>query len=104
MASISAAAARDGRLAPLDQLEADVVRGLDEADPRAARDLDRPFEQLRAQPLVPPDVGLQVLGVEAEVLEAVMGPGVARAELLVGAGARDVHRGPVLALAADEAG
>src|SRR6266446_4597264 len=83
MASISGAAARDGGLAPLDQLEADVVGGLDEADARSARNLDRPFQQLRAQPLEPLDVGLQILGVEAEVLEAVMRPGVARAELLV---------------------
>jgi hypothetical protein len=45
-----------------------------------------------------------MVGVEAEVLEAVVGGGVARAELLVGAGPGDVDRqAAVLAHAADEA-
>src|SRR5690349_7667560 len=103
MAPGSAAAARDGGLAPLDQLDAHVVGGLDEADARAARDLGGPFQQARAQALEPLDVGLQVVGVEAEVLEPVVGGGVAGAEALVAPRARDVDRGAVLGLAADEA-
>src|SRR5712691_9433922 len=103
MASMSAAPARDAGLLPLDQLDAYIVRGLDEADAGAARDLDRPFQQLRAQAFQARDVGLEAVGVEAEMLEAVVRLGVAGAELLARARARDVHRGAVLALAADEA-
>src|SRR6266852_6973803 len=103
MPSISAAPARDGRLRPLDQLEAYVVGGLDEADAGAAGDLDRPFQQLCAQPFQAGDVRLEAVRVEAEVLEAVVGLGVAGPQFLVGARARDVHRGAVLALAAHEA-
>src|SRR5262249_53307157 len=50
------------------------------------------------------DVRFELLGVEAEVLEPVVRAGVAAAQRLGGARARDVdHHAAVLALAADEA-
>src|SRR5207237_1785552 len=70
----SAAAA--GELRPLDQLETRVVGTPEERDPRAVRHLGRPLEEARAQPLEPPDVGLEVLCVEAEVLETPVGAGL----------------------------
>src|SRR5690242_13704389 len=106
MSSFSATAARaagDGRGAALDQLHPHVVGRLDEADARAARDLDRPLQQAGPEPFESLDVGLEVLRVEAEVFEAVVGARVAGAQPLVGAGARDVDGGAVLALAAHEA-
>src|SRR6185436_10353610 len=110
MATPSAAAEWLGRagaagdLPGLDQLDAHVVRRLHERDAPAVRHLDRALEQTGSQPLEPPDVGLEVRRVEAEVLEAVMGAGVAGAQALVGARARDVDvHAAVLALAADEA-
>src|ERR1700716_4195947 len=67
---LSAAAA--GRRLSFDQLEARVVGALHERDARALGVLDRPLEQRGAQPLEPRYVGLDVLRVEAEVLEAVV--------------------------------
>src|SRR5262245_19739709 len=99
--SISAAPARDAG-PPLDQLDAHVVRSLDEADARAAGDLDRSLQEPGPEAFQARDVRLEAVGVEAEVFETVVRLRVARAELLVGAGARDGYRGAVLALAADE--
>src|SRR5262249_515917 len=102
--SFSAAGAGAAGEGPaLDQLHAHVVGRLDEADARAARDLDRPLQQAAPEPFEALDVGLEVVGVEAEVLEAVVGAGIAGAQPLAAAGARDVDRGAVLALAAHEA-
>src|SRR5262245_26052013 len=64
-----------GDLPGLDQLDPHVVRRLHERDSPAIRHLDRALEQAGSQPLEPPDVGLEVRRVEAEVLEAVMGAG-----------------------------
>src|ERR1700694_3152493 len=92
-----------GDAARFDQLETGVVRALEERDARAAGVLDRPFEQFRAETGEARDVGLEVDGVEAEVLEAVMGHRVAIAEALVGARAGDVHVDPAVgALATQE--
>src|SRR5438552_18647143 len=103
MAAASAAAAGDADLARLDQLDARVVGRPHERDPRTVGILDRPFQQPGAQSLEPLDVGLEVGRVEPEVLEAVVGAGIAGAELLTRARAGDVDRHPaVLALAADE--
>src|SRR5262249_1819739 len=96
-----AGAAGDGPA--LDQLHAHVVGGLDEAAARGVGDLARPLQQAGAEPFEALDVRLEVVRVEAEVLEAVVGGGVTGAQPLVGAGARDVDRGAVLALAAHEA-
>jgi len=63
----------------------------------------RANEEPGAETGEPRDVGLDVSGVEAEVLEAVMRHRIAGAELLVGAGARDVDGEAVLAGAAHEA-
>ena len=66
--------------------------------------LDRPLQQRRPQAGQARDVRLDVLRVEAEVLEPVVGAGVARAQPLAGAGARDVDgHGAALAHAANEA-
>src|SRR5438094_6395162 len=99
--ALSAAAA--GWRLSLHQLEARVVGALHERDARALGVLDRPLEQRGAQPLESRDVGLDALRVEAEVLEAVVRVGVAGAEPLVRARARDVDREAVLAGAAHEA-
>src|SRR5436309_5268573 len=104
MAAGSAAAAGDAGLARLDQLDARVVGGPHERDPRTVGILDRPLQQPGAQPFEPLDVGLEVGRVEPEVLEAMMGARVAWAQLLTGARARDVDgHSAVLALAAHEA-
>src|SRR6266851_3321642 len=87
----AAAAGAAGDAARLDQLEAGVVRALEERDAAAVGQRDRAFQQLRAEAGQSRDVGLDVDGVEAEVLEAVMRQGVAAAEPLVGACAGDVH-------------
>src|SRR5262245_28296849 len=93
-----------GDLAGLDQLDPHVVGRLHERDAPSVRHLDRPLEQAGAEPLEPPDIGLEIHRVEAEVLEAVMGAGVAGAQALVSARAGDVDvHAAVLALAADEA-
>src|SRR6185369_692339 len=103
-AAVGVVGAAGDRLAAFDQFDAAVVGSFQERDAGAAGVLDRALEQLGAELLEAGDVRFQVLGVEAEVLEAVVGVGVAGAELLVGAGARDVDRhAAVLALAADEA-
>src|SRR5262249_24056990 len=102
-ASAAAAVRSAGDLPRLDQLDPDVVGRPDERDAWPVRHLDRPFQQAGAEAFEPPDVGLQVRRVEAEVLYPVVSAGVAGAEALAGAGARDVHRhAAVLALAADE--
>src|SRR5262247_3076873 len=93
-----------GDLPGFDQLDPHVVGRLHERDAPAVRHLDRPLQQAGAESLEPPDVGLEVRRIEAEVLEAVMGAGVARAQPLVGARAGDVDvHATVLALAAHEA-
>ena len=77
---------------------------MQERDARPVGHLRRPFEKPSAQPGEPRDVGLDVGGVEAEVLEAVMGRRSAGAELLVGPRARDVDADAAIgALAAHEA-
>src|SRR5690349_2230272 len=97
--SAAAAAGRRGRCfrtratsdrPALDQLHPAVVRRSEERDARAAGVLDRSLQQLGPELLQARDVGLEVLGVEPEVLQAVMGHGVTRSELLAGAGAGDV--------------
>src|SRR5438552_1867203 len=98
----SAAAAR--HLARLDELDARVVGRAQEGDAPAIGELDGSLEELGAQALEPADIALDLRGVEAEVLEAEVGRGVSRSELLSRARAGDVHRhAPVHALAADEA-
>src|SRR5213594_978999 len=84
----AARAARD--LARLHQLEPRVVRPLQERDARSVGYLRRPFEEPGAETGEPRDVGLDVGGVEAEVLEAVVRQRVAGPELLVGPRTRDV--------------
>src|SRR5215475_1636413 len=85
-----AGARATGDLAGFDRLDPHVVGRLHERDARAVRNLDRPLEQAGAEPLEPPDVGLEIHRIEAEVLEAVMGAGVAGPQALVGARAGDV--------------
>src|SRR5262245_16157422 len=70
-----AAPARD-RLFSLDQLDPAIVRRPQERDAGAVRDLGGAFEEAGAQALEPGDVGLEMLGVEAEMLEAVVRVGV----------------------------
>src|SRR5262244_2133654 len=103
-ASAAAAVRSAGDLSRFDQLEPDVVRRPHECDARPVGHLDRPFQYAGAEALQPLDVGLQVRGVEAEVLEPVVRAGVAGAEALAGARAGDVDGdAAVLALAAHEA-
>src|SRR5438445_4424245 len=91
-------------LARLHQLEPRVVGPLQERDPRTVGNLDRALEEPGAEAGQPRDVGLDVRRVEAEVLEAVVRRGIARAELLVGPRARDVDRDAAVgALAPHEA-
>src|SRR5262245_1395831 len=93
-----------GDLPGLDQLDPHVVGRLHESNAPAVWNLDRPLEQAGTQSLEPPDVGLEIRRIEAEVLEAVMRARVARAQTLVGAGSGDIDvHAAVLALAADEA-
>src|SRR5688572_20656859 len=87
----ASAVVRAALLRPLDQLDAHVVGRPRGADARAVGDLVGRLEQPRAEPLETRDVGLEAGRVEAEVLEAVMGAGIAAAERLAGAGAGDVH-------------
>src|SRR5262249_37847412 len=97
-----AAAARD--LARLHQLHARVVGRPQEGDAAAVAEPDGPVEELGAQLLQPPDVRLDVRGVEAEVLEAEVRGGVPGLERLARARSGDVHGHPAVhALAADEA-
>src|SRR5262245_5514839 len=104
IASAAAAVRSAGDLPRLDQLEPDVVGRPYERDARPIGHLDRPLQQAGAEALEPLDVGLQVRGVEAEVLEPMVRARVAGAEGLAGARAGDVHgHAAVLALTADEA-
>src|SRR5207253_1525182 len=103
-AMTASAAAAGAALARLDQLDPDVVGRPHERDARPVRDLDGPLQEASAQALEPLDVGLEVRGVEPEVLEPVVGARVPRPEALARARTRDVHaHSAVLALAADEA-
>src|SRR5262245_27923649 len=61
-----------GDVPGFDQLDAHVVGRLHEGNAPAVWDLDRPLEQAGAQSLEPPDVGLEVRRIEAEMLEAVV--------------------------------
>src|SRR5262245_66594597 len=101
--SAAAAVRSAGDLPRLDQLEPDIVRSPHERDARAVGHLDRSLQQASAKAFEPLDVGLQLRGVEAEVLEPVVRARVARAEALAGARAGDVDgNAAVLALAAHE--
>src|SRR5438128_2932551 len=103
-AMTASAAAAGAALARLDQLDPDVVGRPHERDARPVRDLDGPLQEASAQALEPLDVGLEVRGVEPEVLEPVVGARVPRPEALARARTRDGHaHSAVLALAADEA-
>src|SRR2546427_1715564 len=77
-AMTASAAAAGAALARLDQLDPDVVGRPHECDARPVRDLDGPLQQAGAQALEPLDVGLEVRGVEPEVLEPVVAARVAR--------------------------
>src|SRR5437899_9885359 len=102
--AVASAAAGGAGFARLDQLDPDVVGRPHERDARAVGDLDRPLQQAGAEALEPLDVGLQMRGVEAEVLEPVVRARVPRAQALVRARPGDVHpHAAVLALTADKA-
>src|SRR6266481_4994407 len=81
-----------GDFAGLDQLHARIIGRAHEGDAPAIRQHDRPLEKLGAQPFETPDVRLDVGRVEAEVLEAEVGGGIAGLKGLIGAWSRDVHR------------
>ena len=75
---------------------------LDERDSRAVRHVDRPLHQLGAQAREPLDLGVEVLHVDAEVLDAPVDGRIAAAHLLPRPFARDVDRHAVRRLAPDE--
>src|SRR5262249_43347738 len=84
----AARAARDP--SRLDQLEPRVVGALEKRNARSIEHLRRPFEETSAETGEPRNVGLDVGGVEAEVLQAVMRQCIAGTQLLVGPRSRDV--------------
>ena len=66
------------RLGQLHYLDADVVGGLDECYSRAVRDVDRSLHQHCAEAREPLDLGVDVVYVDAEVLDSPVDGGVTR--------------------------